>query len=234
MSRSEVTTWFDKIGEWMVRDIQREIALARASDGEDGKAALAALGIPAGGGNLLAALGLVSYTEALGRLRVWNEKGSFGNEVDCFNAFFDRMAVGRYREWWDAWDGNQRKTIYHVLRNGLVHEYHPKVKSEFHIGSGDEELGIAEGEEKGVLVFRVNAYFRDFQIELRQLKEQLLARTNPEAEIPPPSGMPGSVLPSGSQAFGPTSSVASGPVGPMPSRGFVVSPTSNSDDDKVR
>lgn len=69
----EVDDYFAQLPEWMKNDIQREIQLARATATSDGKKTLTDLGIPAGGGNLLAALGLVAYSEALGQLRIWNQ-----------------------------------------------------------------------------------------------------------------------------------------------------------------
>lgn len=217
MSRQDVEQYFGEIGLFMKTDIKREIDLARASQTPEGRRALTNLGISAGGGNLLAALGLVSYTEALGLLRVWNHTGRYGSPEECFNAFFDRMAGGRYRQWWTNWPGSGGKPIYDVLRSGLVHEYRPKVDSAFHIGIG-EELGL--GESDGTLVFRVAPYYRHFCDELDALKTELSAL--PDPQIPPPSGAP---RPGGSsQNFGsPGGSVGSGPV----SRPPIVTPTSS-------
>jgi len=136
-----------------------------------------------------------------------------------------------------------------VLRSGLVHEYHPKVPSNIHIGSRGA-LGLDD--DNGRLVFNARPYYDHFCDELRALREQLLAKTNPEAEIPPPWGLwtgpqidvrfaPGGAVGSGADLrrvveITPTSSVASGSFGPVPSRGFVVSPTShagNDDDDEL-
>lgn len=220
MARQDVDEYFNEIGAWMKNDIKREIELARVSQTVDGRDALSALGVPGGGGNLLAALGLVAYTEALGLLRVWNTTNRrYGSPSECFLAFFDKMAGGAYKAWWDKWAGGGGKPIYDVLRNGLVHEYRPKVDSGFWIASGDE-LGL--GESDGVLIFKVAPYYRDFCAEMDVLYAQLAAM--PNAEIPPPSGEP---RPGGSgQNFG----SPGGAVGSAPAQSPVVSPTSSPTD----
>ena len=68
MARSDIEAFFNQIPIWMERDIFREIQLARLTTDPETKLQMLAWGI-AGGGNLLAALGLISYTEALGRDR---------------------------------------------------------------------------------------------------------------------------------------------------------------------
>lgn len=185
MSRPDVDEYFTGVGEWMRNDIRREIELARASETPEGTSALSELGIPAGGGNLLAALGLVAYTEALGRLRVWNTppRGRYGSASECFLAFFNRMAGGAYKAWWDGWSGNRGKSVYDVLRNGLVHEYSPKVDAEFWIGGGP---GPGLASRDGVLIFRVAPYFRDFCAEQQVVRSELEAMSDPE--VPPPKG----------------------------------------------
>jgi hypothetical protein len=216
MSSQEIDEYFAEIGAWMKNDIKREIELARVSQAQEGVDALARLGVPGGGGNLLAALGLVAYTEALGLLRVWNTTNrGYGTPSECFNAFFDRMAGGSYKTWWSSWSRGSGKSVYDVLRNGLVHEYRPKVDSGFWIATGDE-LGL--GEADGVLIFKVAPYYRHFCAEMDVLHAELAAL--PNATVPPPSG---SRLGGSGQGFGPTSTTASSGVsGPTPS----VSPTS--------
>jgi len=193
MTVHEIDDYFGKVGEWMKKDLGREIELARLSLSDEGKRALSDLGIPPGGGNLLAALGLVAYTEALGLLRFWNANSNYGQRTygqpsECFLAFFDEMADGRYRSWRLDWEGRHGgKAIYNVLRSGLVHEYRPKVDSEFWIGSEDEALGLsANGDGDDVLIFKVAPYYRDFCAELDELHKEL--RANRNAEIPPPKG----------------------------------------------
>ena len=66
-------------------DIQREIALAKASQCEEKQQLLGALGIKPGGGNFLAALGLLCYTEFAGGLK--NDDFSRGKAKANFNSF---------------------------------------------------------------------------------------------------------------------------------------------------
>lgn len=182
MSRQEVDEYFAELPGWMENDVLREIQLARASSTEEGRRALAALGISAGGGNLLAALGLVAYTEALGLIRVWNRKRAHGKTEECFLAFFNEMKGGSYQRWAQEWGQSHPGTsIYEVLRCGLVHEYRPKVDSEFWIGDG-QELGLAE--ENGHLIFKVEPYYRHFCAEADRLYEELKLLADPQ--IPPP------------------------------------------------
>lgn len=217
MGKQDVDEYFREIGAWMKNDIKREIELAMVSQTQNGSDALSALGVSGGAGNLLAALGLVAYTEALGLLRVWNTTNrGYGTPSECFLAFFDKMAGGAYKSWWENWAGSGGKPIYDVLRNGLVHEYRPKVDSEFWIGNGDD-LGL--GESDGALVFKVAPYYRDFCAEMDVLYAQLAAM--PGAEIPPPSGAP---RPRDSgQGFG----APAGPVESGVAQSPVVSPTSS-------
>jgi GNAT superfamily N-acetyltransferase len=78
----------------MKTDISREINLAEATRGEHAEL-LRKLGI-AGGGNVLAGLGLVVYTEALGRIRLCSNYREERPPSRCFHEFFARMADGAY------------------------------------------------------------------------------------------------------------------------------------------
>lgn len=182
MSHADIDAYFMEIPAWMQMDIAREIRLAVLSGDPSTVTRLAALGL-SGGGNLLAALGLVSYTEALGLLRLWNRrKGFYPKTEDCFLAFFDAMHGGLYMSWRLTWEGRHPETtLYETLRCGLVHEYAPKVDSAFWIAPGDP-LGLDE--DKGTLIFKVEPYFRHFGKEIEQLYTEL--HSLPEPEIPPP------------------------------------------------
>lgn len=181
MSRDDVDNFFSNLPVWMKNDIRREIQLAHASATADGRAALGKLGIEPGGGNLLAALGLVSYTEALGRIRRFNEHLPHSDPQACFLAFFDKMAIPSYCNWRLDWESKYDISLYEALRCGLVHEYQPKVDSAFWIGSGDA-LGLAD--EKGVLTFKAEPYLRHFAEAADALHRELLALDDPR--IPPP------------------------------------------------
>lgn len=164
----------------MQNDIGREIHLARAAHGAH-RALLQELGL-LGGGNLLAALGLLAYTEALGRIRVWNWTRKHKGSEACFLAFFDEMEGSAYMDWRLAWESRHPGTsLYEVLRCGLAHEYRPKVDSAFWIADG-APFGLEESH--GRLVFKIEPYLRHFSAEADRLHEQLLALPNPE--IPPP------------------------------------------------
>jgi hypothetical protein len=180
VTQGEIESYFAQIPVWMKKDILREINLARATEGPH-RQLLIGLDI-AGGGNLLAGLGLVSYTEALGRIRLWNRGERSPTTEECFLAFFDAMDGGSYQAWRLAWEAaHPDTTIYETLRCGLVHEYQPKVNSAFFIGDG-AALGLAE--ENGELIFNVEPYHRHFSDEVDRLHAEL--RLNPAAEIPPP------------------------------------------------
>lgn len=182
MTRADVDAYFEQIPVWMKNDIRREIALARATRDEGTRKILEELEL-LGDGNLLAALGLVAYTEALGRVRLWNETPRRqGGAEESFLAFFDQMHERRYEAWRTAWErAHPTTTVYETLRCGLVHEYQPKIESEVWIGDG-AELGLDE--EKGRLIFKVEPYYRHFCAEADRLYEQLKAMADPE--IPPP------------------------------------------------
>lgn len=182
VSHADVDAYFEKIPVWMEKDIAREIKLAMLTDDPKTAEQIAALGL-AGAGNLLAALGLVSYTEVLGLIRLWNRhKGIYPKTEECFIAFFDEMHGNAYRNWRIDWEIRHPTTsLYEALRCGLVHEYAPKVDSAFWIAPGDP-LGLHEDNE--VLIFKVEPYFRHFMAELERLRTEL--RSKPDPEIPPP------------------------------------------------
>jgi hypothetical protein len=60
---------FDRARLFIFTDIRREISLGRASESDAGKTALSSICVPSGGGNFLAALGLLCYTEFAGKLK---------------------------------------------------------------------------------------------------------------------------------------------------------------------
>lgn len=176
-----IDEFFKQIPMWMERDIFREIQLARLTADAATKPQMLAWGI-AGGGNLLAALGLVSYTEALGRVKFWNRARRQGGSEETFLEFFDAMEDGRYKAWRLAWEASHpTTTLYESLRCGLVHEYQPKVDSAFWIGDG-HDFGLDE--QEGVLIFKVEPFYRHFGTARQILEAQL--RSDPNAEIPEP------------------------------------------------
>src|SRR5678815_767764 len=98
----------------MFNDIEREVELGRVADEQ----ALRALGVRPGGGNFLAALGLLSYTEFGGKLK-FNCKKPNGTEhaSENFNRFFDELGHGYAKL------RSSGHNVYDTFRCGLAHEY---------------------------------------------------------------------------------------------------------------
>lgn len=180
MTHADIHAYFAQVPVWMKNDIRREIQLARVTRK---RPELMAELDRQGGGNLLAALGLVTYSEVLGLLRNWNRGRGYGRTPDeCFLAFLDEMDAGNYRRFRESWEeSHPGTTLYEVLRCGLVHEYQPKVDSKFWIGDGDP-LGLED--EDGFLIFKVEPYHRHFGVEADRLYSELMQL--PAPEIPPP------------------------------------------------
>lgn len=170
MSRAEVADYFrEYLYGFMRSDIQRELDLA-ASDH--------------GGGNVLAALGLVVYTEALGRIRKRNRRRALypGRTVyeQQFNVAFDIMGP-RYRSWRKAFERREGMTVYKAFRHGFAHEYAPKVATKV-VMFGAPRVAIVKRGRLYVLV--VEAYLRDFMVAAKRIELELLKLKKPT--IPPP------------------------------------------------
>lgn len=132
-------------------DVEREIQLARVDP-----AALRALGVRPGGGNFLAALGLLCYTEFGGKLR-FNVKRPDGSDVASanFNKFFDLLGP-EYRTF------RAQHNVYDILRCGLAHEYY--VKKSCTIAMLADGLGPGLGiDAAGRYFFVVESYCRDLR-----------------------------------------------------------------------
>jgi len=95
--------------------VERELQLAKAD-----AAALQALGVTPGGGDFLAALGLLCYTELGGKLR-FGVKRADGSDVASanFNQFFDFLGPA-YQTF------RAQHNVYDLFRCGLAHEYYVK------------------------------------------------------------------------------------------------------------
>ena len=137
--------------EFIYNDVQRELDLARISESPDDKAALVNLGVTPGGGNFLAAVGLLCYTEFAGGLITGKSKG-FGQRN--FETFF--RAMGTAYE--TLLDGGL--DVYDLFRCGMAHEYFAKGHITVAI-RGDFATGL--GEHSGQLYFLVENYFNDFK-----------------------------------------------------------------------
>lgn len=154
MNRAE----FEQARDFMFSDIRREVALWRASEALEGREALERLGISPGGGNFMAALALLSYTEFGGRLKfACKRKNGSYHASENFNRFFDELGpeYSAFRA-----DGHN---VYDTFRCGLVHEYY--VKKSCTIAMGAEPVtapGIGLGSD-GRYYFAVEPYCRDLE-----------------------------------------------------------------------
>jgi hypothetical protein len=105
----EIKELFEKyIFGWMCRDIEREIDWARKGDD---------------GGNALCALGLLAYTEFMGRFlfNISYVRHPLKTDKDKFNAFLSYMD-SEYEDLVFI----KKKDIYNIFRCGLAHEYFVK------------------------------------------------------------------------------------------------------------
>ena len=143
-------------------DIQREIALAKASQCADKRQLLEELGIKSGGGNFLAAIGLLCYTEFAGGLK--NDDFSPGKTRANFDSFFDELGPD-YKAF------NAKHDVYRDLRCGLVHEYYVKKRCFIVISSSEQGIGVKWDGNRFILI--VEQYFEDFKQAFLRLESML-------------------------------------------------------------
>ncbi len=93
--------------------------------------------------NFLAALGLATYTEVLGKLQV-GRTDSAATRL-CFEAGWSLLGT---------WDGATSQWAYGKLRCGLVHRYFPPVEKEGNSGDGVVTVLLPGGEE--IIVYGPN------------------------------------------------------------------------------
>ncbi|MCL4534997.1 MAG: hypothetical protein M1370_07565 [Bacteroidetes bacterium] len=162
MNRDE----FIQAKNFIFTDIERELQIARADHDR-----LLCMGITPGGGNFLAALGLLCYTEFGGKLRFCRKRDDgkdFASEN--FNLFFDELGPG-YKAF------RQHHNVYDIFRCGLAHEYYVK-KSCGIAMFGDEDspgIGIDPSGEYSYL-FVVQSYNRDLRNAFDRLEKDLFGR----------------------------------------------------------
>jgi hypothetical protein len=178
--RQEVEKHFrEYIFGFMFGDLRREIALARSGRG---------------GGNFLAALGLLCYTEALGRMQNHLNGRSIEGSAENFEVFFDRLGAvnghAPYRSWRLEWESRRQARAYDVLRCGMAHEYLPKLPAVAEIGS-ERPMGVYEDvfDDQERLVLNVDAYFRDFSSACAALFAEFMSddsATLPETKVRKP------------------------------------------------
>lgn len=159
-------------------DIEREMQLAKVSTGIFGKQILRWLKIHPGGGNFLAALGLLCYTEFAGKLvhEILNGQPpppKWANKI-YFGCFLDSMGQGYL-------DFRKKEDVYGRFRCGMAHSYHvgPKgalLRKDFAIYMQNNKKQIGIGKENGIYFFVVEKYFEDFMKAFTQLEQELATR----------------------------------------------------------
>jgi hypothetical protein len=147
--------------EFVFRDIEREIQLANA----DG-AALQALGVTPGGGNFLATLGLLCYTEFAGKLRFGVKRPDGSDAASAnFNQFFDLLGPA-YQAF------RAQRNVYDLFRCGLAHEYY--VKKSCTIAMIEDVPGAGlRIDEQGHYWVVVESYCRDLKNAFEALQIHL-------------------------------------------------------------
>ncbi len=130
-------------------------------------------------GNMLCALGLVVYTEALGRLAIEELEARFAGDREAFYCFLDRMG-DTYRLWHEEWDKTHRQPLYTALRGGLAHEYLPKVPTKLWF-EGDEAGGVGADPQFDLHV-RLEPFCDDFCLAAERLFAELGVNSNATPE----------------------------------------------------
>lgn len=157
MTRDE----FVQAKHFMFSDVCREMQLAKA----DPKV-LDASGVNAGGGNFLAALGLLCYTEFGGKLK-FGVKRQNGADVASanFNQFFDSLGQD-YQSFRVSHD------VYDIFRCGLAHEYYAKKNTIIAMFANEPGPGIGIN-PLGGYYFVVESYSRDLEKAFDKLQIEL-------------------------------------------------------------
>jgi hypothetical protein len=163
----------DQARLFITSDIEREIELVRGQDLWWKKAARRLWGVRPGGGNLLAALGLLCYTEFAGRIKRNDFSGASSRA--CFDEFFADLGP-------DYASLLQSCRVYNDLRCGLAHEYFVKMSCDIAMLEGTRSAGVQWTGTK--YVFVVEAYWRDFRAAFDRLAESIQTRQPNIALLP--------------------------------------------------
>lgn len=139
--------------QFIFADVEREIALADASQRWIKRFFLHAAGVPPGGGNFMLALALFSYTEYGGRLK--NNDFSVGTSQKNFDDFFSDLGPA-YKQFL------QHNNAYKIFRCGLAHEYYVKKDCVIAVRSRTQ-LSAGIGHDGTQYFFIVQKYFEDFR-----------------------------------------------------------------------
>jgi len=139
-------------------DIKREIDLARA-----GKS----------GGNLLAAIGLLSYTEFMGKILLKNN----GSYTKQFKAFLQLMGED-YKRLFEE----KELDVYKLFRSGMVHSYFAN-DCDIKMLNDDYPSGIIIKTD-GKILFVVEKYFDDFVIACQKLYQDIVSSGDEDIYLP--------------------------------------------------
>lgn len=153
---------FDQAVAYMLTDVRRELQLARSDD-----ANLQAIGVTPGGGNFLAALGLLCYTEFGGRLITGTTRAAHN-----FNTFFDRLGP-------ECASFRKDHDVYDIFRCGLAHEYYVKKSCTIAMFSNPGAPAIGYDHQSSRYWFIVDSYSRALEDAFKRLRSELYgARDN--------------------------------------------------------
>ena len=154
MKQQEIKKDFDEyVFGFIKTDIQREIDLARSNDS---------------GGNFLAALGLLCYTEFMGNM-VLKGKGSFTKQ---FKAFFCLMGEDYKQLIYE-----KEVDVYKIFRSGMAHAYFTK-DCDIRMLDNNYSAGIIS-EPNGKYIFIVEKYLEDFMNACKVVYDDMLADQDP-------------------------------------------------------
>lgn len=175
----DIRSLFDEYVFGFIRkDIAREIWLADRTELD--LAAGSPVGKYAGGGNVLAALGLLAYTEFLGSFL--SGRRGFGWSRVNFNWGFRKLGAP-YRELMDS----DQLDVYDVFRNGLVHEYLTKRAAQIvmRFTAGRERTTALGQLDDGELFFVVEPYLRDLMCVAERIYSSPAARMPADTGVGP-------------------------------------------------
>lgn len=151
MSGQEIDAFFKEfVYGFIFVDIRREIDLARRK---------------LGGGNFLAALGLLCYTEFLGGVK--RGKLEPRQSRRNFEAFFRTLGPAYS-------DLSEDLDVYAEFRCGMAHEYFVKRRCKIAMLKSTEPCGLGKLPGDG-LYFVVEHYFEDFANAARALHQELVS-----------------------------------------------------------
>ncbi len=152
--------------KFIIRDLEREIQLAKLNEAD--KKVLPDLGVHPGGGNFLAALGLLCYTEFGGKLRFGSKLNDGRDHASKnFNEFFDLLG-DEYKDF-RVKQKKHNHDVYNIFRCGLVHEYYVKHSTDIAMLARGAGPGIRIKED-GRYVFVVERYFNDLRRAFEDLQ----------------------------------------------------------------